>query len=53
MLKETYDSKTGNLLSTTDTKGITTTYTYDAETDLVESVSKGNQSVEYTYDAFG
>ncbi len=50
---EVYDSKTGTLKSTTDTKGITTTYTYDAETDLMESVSKGNQSVEYTYDAFG
>ncbi|MGN0452607.1 MAG: DNRLRE domain-containing protein, partial [Ruminococcus sp.] len=50
---EVYDSKTGTLQNTTDTKGITTTYTYDAETDLVESVSKGNQSVEYTYDAFG
>jgi len=50
---EVYNSKTGNLQSTTDTKGITTNYTYDEDTDRVLSITKGNQSVEYTYDDFG
>ncbi len=48
-----FDEVTGHLLSLTDPRGNTTSYTYLANSDLVSSVSSGNSSVNYSYNDLG
>lgn len=47
----------GNILSTTDSLGLTTSYTYDSNNDVTQmtqpTVSAGTSQTTYTYNSFG
>ncbi len=46
----TYDKETDNILSSTDAKGVTTTYSYNAQ-DLLVAVMCADSSLAYAYDS--
>ncbi len=47
----TYDSKTGTLTRFKDPKNVTTAYSYNANNDILTSVSKAGHTVNYSYDS--